>query len=363
MTNQQLLAAYPEINDFTPPSNPLCWSGRLTLAQAKISARLCQVWQHHQEHLVWAVTGSGKTEMLFPMLAQAIMHGDRIALAAPRIDVCQELFPRLQAAFPQVTCSLLYGRSEVSYRYTQILICTVHQLLKFRAAFDLLILDECDSFPYLNNPMLHQAVQQAVKTEHTVVYLSATPSQEYQTRIKQGHLTHSLLNRRFHGHDLPVPSYQLVARTSSVVHLAIPLIRQIKFFLQRQQRFLLFVDSVTGAQKLSQTLKKQLPELEQTFVHAQDPQRLEKVERFRAGTGQALVTTTILERGVTFDHIAVLVWAADSQRFSSQTLIQIAGRAGRSAAHSFDPVIFYGANYTLAIAKAIATIRRLNRES
>lgn len=106
------------------------------------------MWCQQGEHLVWAVTGSGKTEMLFPMLQKAVLHRDRIALAAPTIDVCTELYPRTQAAFPAVSCGLLYGSGQLKYQYTQILVCTVHQLLKFRRTFDVLVLDECDSFPY-----------------------------------------------------------------------------------------------------------------------------------------------------------------------------------------------------------------------
>ncbi|MBA1393629.1 DEAD/DEAH box helicase, partial [Lactobacillus sp. XV13L] len=188
LTNQDYLLAYPEQNNFKIPLYPLSWRGTLTPKQQQISQKLCQVQLAKQEHLVWAVTGSGKTEMLFAMIAQAVSQGERIALAAPRVDVCNELYPRIQAAFNQVSVSLLHGQGASTYQYSQILICTVHQLLKFRAAFDLLVLDECDSYPYINNPLLHQAVLQAVKPRHCLIYLSATPSPEYLTRIQAGQL-------------------------------------------------------------------------------------------------------------------------------------------------------------------------------
>ena len=44
---------------------------------------------------------------------------------------------------------------------------------------------------------------------------------------------------------------------------------------------------------------------------------------------QILVSTTILERGVTFKDISVIVLEADSKVFNESTLIQIAGRVGR----------------------------------
>ena len=359
LTSQDWLVAYPEVNAFAPVAKPLAWQGTLTSAQRQVAGELCQVWRQQGEHLVWAVTGSGKTEMLFPMLQQAVLHRDRIALAAPRIDVCTELYPRIQAAFPRVSCGLLYGSGQLKYQYTQILVCTVHQLLKFRQAFDVLVLDECDSFPYLNNPMLHAAVKQAVKPHHTLIYLSATPSLEYQQRIQQQQLNYSLLNRRFHGHDLPVPRYQTVGFGKTIT-TNWTLQQHLKKLVQQQQRFLLFVPSIASSEKISRQLTYILPTLSQNFVHAKDPQRVAKVAAFRRGHWQALITTTVLERGVSFDDIDVIVWQADNERFNMQTLVQIAGRAGRSAQYSNNQVTFYGRKYTRAIQQAITTIIELN---
>ncbi len=44
-----------------------------------------------------------------------------------------------------------------------------------------------------------------------------------------------------------------------------------------------------------------------------------------------LITTTILERGVTFPGIDVIVLKADDEIFSAAALVQIAGRVGRNS--------------------------------
>ena len=111
---------------------------------------------------MWAVTGAGKTEMLFAVLHQTYKKGGRIALASPRVDVCLELFPESKRFF--LTKQLLYhGNSQEAYRYTKLVICTTHQLLKFHQAFDLLIVDEVDSFPFVNNEHLYYGVRNARK--------------------------------------------------------------------------------------------------------------------------------------------------------------------------------------------------------
>ncbi|MGH2123396.1 DEAD/DEAH box helicase, partial [Enterococcus faecalis] len=71
-----------------------------------------------ENRLVWALTGAGKTEMLFAVLHQTLQEGWRIALASPRVDVCLELFPRIQAVFPHEAIALLHGNSQEPYRYT-----------------------------------------------------------------------------------------------------------------------------------------------------------------------------------------------------------------------------------------------------
>lgn len=84
--------------------------------------------------------------------------------------------------------------------------------------------------------MLHAAVEQAVKPRHTLIYLSVTPSLEYQQRIRQQQLNYSLLNWRFHGHDLPVPRYQTV-NFGKTITTNWTLQQHLKKLVQQQQRF------------------------------------------------------------------------------------------------------------------------------
>jgi competence protein ComFA len=47
------------------------------------------------------------------------------------------------------------------------------------------------------------------------------------------------------------------------------------------------------------------------------------------GSWTCLLTTTILERGVTFKHVWVIIIAADDAIYPPASLVQIAGRVGR----------------------------------
>ena len=58
-------------------------------------------------------------------------------------------------------------------------------------------------------------------------------------------------------------------------------------------------------------------------VHATDPLREEKVLAMRQGELQVLLTTTILERGVTIPGISVLVYQADAPIFDEAALCKL----------------------------------------
>lgn len=72
------------------------------------------------------------------------------------------------------------------------------------------------------------------------------------------------------------------------------------------------------------------------------------------------MTTTILERGVTFPSVDVFVLQADHDVFDEAALVQIAGRAGRSKNDPTGSVHFYFETYTKAIRKAIKAIKQMN---
>lgn len=120
--------------------------------------------------------------MIYHTVASVIDKGGAVCLASPRIDVCIELYKRLQNDF-SVPISLLHGESEPYFR-TPLVVATTHQLLKFYQAFDLVLIDEVDAFPYADNPMLYRAADNAVKEDGVQVFLTATSTDELDKKSK-----------------------------------------------------------------------------------------------------------------------------------------------------------------------------------
>lgn len=355
----------PEPNQFKINYPVLTWNGKLSALQQRASEKVCRGMTAHLHQLLWAVTGAGKTEMMFAGIAAAIERGERIGIASPRVDVCLELFPRLKAAFANCDIALLHGRQELPYHYAQVTVCTTHQLLKFYHAFDNLIIDEVDAFPYAANDALLYATRQSLKENGGCLYLTATPGDILLREVKRQRLTVSYLPLRYHGHLLPQIIVRLIFEWRKYLKkdcLPSAVIRQLQKSLESHHRFLLFIPHVADLKSIELAIRHVFAGKRFATVHANDPERLLKVQKMRDGEYDFLITTSILERGVTFPAIDVYVLGADDPVFSSSALVQIAGRAGRAKSRPDGTVIFWVNGNSHRVKQAVRQVNYLNKK-
>ena len=342
----------------------LNWKGTLTSYQQEVSDGLIQAVKENQNALVHAVTGAGKTEMMYQVVANSIKNGKAVCIATPRIDVCIELYRRMKEDF-SCPISLLHGESEPYFR-TPLVIATTHQLLKFYKAFDLLIIDEVDAFPYVDNPVLYKAAKNAIKKEGNTLYLTATSTDELDKKVKKKEVSRYSLPRRFHGNSLVVPEIKWVSKIrqkiekGKIPHDLLQLIKQ-----QRQTTYplLLFVSEIELGKQLKDILTKYFPKEKLGFVSSKTEDRLRIVEEFRNREVSILVSTTILERGVTFPLVDVFVIESNHRLFTKSTLVQISGRVGRSKERPIGQLLFLADGITKAMKKAVKEIKEMNQEA
>lgn len=86
------------------------------------------------------------------------------------------------------------------------------------------------------------------------------------------------------------------------------------------------------------------------------------IEQFRQGQITILISTTILERGVTFPTIDVFVLLANHRLYTSSSLIQISGRVGRSLERPEGQVLFFHDGISKAMLKAVREIKDMNQK-
>lgn len=339
------------------------WQGTLSKGQQEASDHVMEAILQNQEHLVWAVCGAGKTEVLFAGIEAALAAKKRVCIATPRTDVVLELTPRLRAAFPEIKVASLYGGSEDRHFYAPLTIATTHQLLRFYQAFDALILDEVDAFPYTVEESLQHAAIQARKLSAAMIYLTATPNQKWQRECRTGKRAFTTIPARFHRHPLPVPEFEWCGNWQKRLQknkLPTNVLRWITERIQANKQALVFFPHISLMEKALPILRQYTSTIE--AVHAKDPDRKEKVQRMRSKEIPLLLTTTILERGVTFSNIDVAVLGAEDVIFSESALVQIAGRAGRSKDYPEGVVTYFHYGKTEEMLKARKQIVAMNRE-
>lgn len=365
---------YPQCEVGVPP---------LTPAQARASLQISQFIKTRKTNkcLLWAAAGAGKTEVVLEAMAEVIKEGGRVLYTAPRRDVVIEIAPRLQKAFRDLTVKAVYGGSPEHFVTAPVIAATVHQVLRFYQNFDLIVFDEVDAYPYRDNRMLEMAVNRALKPGGQIVYMTATPSRELLSLCDRGKSEKVIIPARYHGY--PVPEPLLLKKAPFIKERAdelsaAPEVVQIllNWVLNRNGQVFVFLPTVEMVEKHGPVIKKALIEEGHTecladinaeiisLSHAKDPLRDVKRERFKAGETRVFITTSIMERGITVSNAYVLVLEADFERvYDEGTLIQMAGRAGRSAQFPHGEAVFVAKRVSGAMKSAREKIEYLNKQA
>ncbi|SMB91434.1 competence protein ComFA [Thermanaeromonas toyohensis ToBE] len=316
--------------------------------------------------LVWAVCGAGKTEVAYGAIAAALAQGREVLYASPRREVVKEIYPRLRESFPQVKIAVLHGETSLKFLPAELVVATVHQVLRFYQRFDLVILDEVDAFPLAGDTRLYYALERCRRPQGQVLYLTATPPLKLIREVRWGVLPVIYLPARHHGYPLPEPELVVIRNLKAQGQLPFPLEKffQLSLVVDRA-KVIVFVPTVELVGDTVGWLQSFFEYQGQEYVrgcYAASPEREEVLASFRQGAFPVLVTTTVMERGVTLPRLNVLVLFADHRYvFDENTLIQLAGRAGRTSEYPQARVWFVARKVSPEMAKALETIRWFNR--
>lgn len=324
----------------------------LSQLQKKVSSGVLENFKNHKDSLIKATTGAGKTELVFAAMEYALQKRLNVGFAIPRRDVVIDLYPRIKNSFPNARVTYVIG-GHSKILEGDIVLLTTHQLYRYRDYFDLLIVDEIDAFPYRGNEMLDNFLCDSVRGNK--IMLSATPSEEDIKKISQNGKVF-YVNARYHRHPLPVPEFKKT--TGSVI---LRCFKYLKGFSKEDKPVLVFCPTISLCSNLFNYLKFICPGGE--LVNSEERYRNLRVERFKKRELKYLVTTSILERGITIDNLQVIVCFANHPLYKAEALIQIAGRVGRKVNHPEGKVIFIGEYMNDAIRTCIEEIRNTNEKA
>ena len=161
--------------------------------------------------LLWGITGSGKTETYFEIMAEVIKNGGQVLFLVPEINLTAQLLERLERRFPAVETAILHSgsakmaRSQDYFRamagITQIVVGTRLAAFTPIKNLRLIVVDEEHDHSYKQDNELRYnardlAVWRAKQANCPVVLGSATPSLEsYQAALKQRYTLLKLTQR------------------------------------------------------------------------------------------------------------------------------------------------------------------------
>lgn len=321
--------------------------------QKRLSTELVNNFINGIDSLVHAVCGSGKTEIVLEIISYAINHNLKVGFAVPRRDVIRELFLRFKSIFCHNNVIAVYGGH--NRKLEADLIClTTHQLFRYQAYFDLLIIDEIDAFPYYGSDVLQAFFRRSIKGHY--VLLSATPSNDIIEEFKKNEKAILNLNKRFHNYPLPVPRFSIHSSLMSYYYL----IHELRRFLAENKPIFVFSPTIDACEQTFEVVKLFFRSTD--FVHSKCIDRSERIEKFRKGQTKILITTAVLERGVTVKNLQVIVFGADHPLYTSAALIQISGRVGRKKDAPTGEVVFIAKRKTNEMVEAVSEIERANQD-
>ncbi len=326
----------------------------LSEKQKNVSDQVCSLLSRKKNVLIHAVTGAGKTELVYHAMEMYLKKGFHVGFATPRKDVVIDLLPRIQSAFKNASAIAVYGEHS-SLLEGDIIVLTTHQLYRYKDYFDLLILDEIDAFPYKGNALLHEFFHQSIKGNY--ILLSATPSKEDLEEIRKDNGEVVELFERYHHAPLPLPEYL----QGNILKQYSLTLSYVKKFQKENKPVFIFVPTIEEGKKLYRFLSSFLSQ--GAFVSSKEEERRLDIEKFKDGELRYLVTTSILERGVTVKNLQVIVFFSNHVLFDKATLVQIAGRVGRKIDARDGKVLFLGSEENQSIQDAIHEINRYNQKA
>ncbi len=296
--------------------------------------------------------GSGKTEIILKVVQYVLNCGEKVAFALPRRDVCIEINNRLKEIFIKNTIACVYG-GHTKRKIADIVVLTTHQLYRYKRYFNLIILDEIDAFPFKDDPVLNSMFFGALNGHY--IMMSATPPKELINYFSKEGKDILKLDIRFHRHPLPVPNI----RSNNTIFLFLILLKELRRFIKEKKPVFIFAPTIEECEKLYRYISLFIRG--GNYVHSKRINRSEIINSFRLGAYKYLVTTSVLERGVTVRNLQVIIHKSDSFVYDSGTLVQISGRVGRKKDAPEGEVIFLANKITKEMRDAVSEIEDKNK--
>ncbi|WII93441.1 primosomal protein N' [Kingella negevensis] len=189
-----------------PPSQHI-----LNEDQSRASQSIQNQLDNYHVHLLHGITGSGKTEVYFDIMANVLAHGKQVLFLLPEINLTPQLLQRITQRFPDMPTAVLHSQTAAGQRgrdYLRAMLGQAKLVIGTRLSvftpieqLGLIVVDEehDGSFKQDNELRYHArdlAIWRAKQANCPIILGSATPSLETWHKAQMGqYQLHSLPKR------------------------------------------------------------------------------------------------------------------------------------------------------------------------
>lgn len=335
--------------DISANSSDYSFEYSLTPLQENVSHSVLKCVIEGKDVLLKAVCGAGKTEIVVRTISYYLKRKMKVCYAISRKEVVVDLYERFKKIFNNAKVIALYGGHH-DENVGDLIICTTHQLFRYYKTFDLLILDEVDAYPLAGNmPLINIALN---SVNGPIIFSTATINNFLKNILKQRNYETLELYVRPTYKPLIVP--KLFINFKSIICLYL-------FYLLKNmsQQCIIFVSSKKLCNYFYHVYKLFFS---CTYVYSDLDKRDENIKAFKDKRYQFIFSTTVLERGVTFKDINVIIISFNKDVFDEGSLVQMLGRVGRNFNNPYGEAYILSNHKDKEIDKAINNLKENNKK-
>ena len=331
--------------EIAPGVDEYAFSYELSKEQKKASHECVEALKDH-DVLLHCVCGAGKTEIAVESIASYLARGLKVCYAIPRKEVVIELSQRFEKIFNKARVTAVYGGHHECLK-GDLIVCTCHQLYRYHKSFDLLILDEVDAFPLKGDETLMNIALNSCRGR--LIFSTATLDEQLKKVIDERDVVTIELLSRPSRRPLSVPKLIVLPELLSFFYL---------FHLMRHtaNQCIIFVSGIRKCISLYRFCRHFYS---CTYVYSDLKERKENIEAFRNGRYRFLISTTVMERGITIRNVAVIILHY-SRVFDSASLVQMLGRVGRGVKEDCGRSYLLSDHFNGEVRETLSYLKRAN---
>ena len=331
--------------EIAPDVDEYRFSYDLTTEQ-KEASDACVKALEETDVLLNCVCGAGKTEISVASISSYLKQGRKVAYAISRKEVVIELAQRFEEIFPKAKVTAVYGGHHECLK-GDLIVCTCHQLYRYYQTFDLLVLDEVDAFPLKGDETLMNIALSSCKGR--IIFSTATVDEGLKKILAQRKVKEINVYVRPSKRPLSVPELICLPETLSFFCL-------LYLMSLTANRCIIFVPSRKKCKVFYEICRRFFS---CTYVYSDLKERKENIEAFRQGKYRFLISTTVMERGITIKGVSVIVF--DYQDcFDTSSLVQMLGRVGRGVGNDEGKSYILCPPYRKEVKETMAYLKKAN---